>query len=386
MPFPFTLPTTSSVSFSSRLSSGTHPSLPFAATTRRGVLRDALKKHKRLPPHSRPPDIPNVVSAIQDYLPALFALDVGLSAGKVGREEVDVVLEKELDLEWRATLKGTIAGREAPRVKLRSLEYEVFFVLSSLAYTNTLLARSQLQVLHGPATPNSDQRAAAVTAAMKHLLQACSMHTYLLKRSSELASLPPAIDISTAVFSSLASLALAEATLLAVLKDDPYPAVVAQERNDNDNEWMIKAPEIPKVRAHLFARLCLAAGEHASKASAMLGQARDVDEALLRYLVDLRRTARGKACRFFGIDADLGGKTGEAIAWLRAGMREMGFKSGDDEPKKRGFGRWKRGLDEKREDKKLEKGGDWGLDAGRLEEARVLDMLEAKWTKMNDTV
>ncbi len=29
---------------------------------------------------------------------------------------------------------------------------------------------------------------------------------------------------------------------------------------------------------------------------------------------------------------------------------------------------------------------DWGDDAGREEEGRVIDMLEAKWVKMNDTV
>ncbi|KAL2391085.1 hypothetical protein RJ035_000567 [Blastomyces gilchristii] len=29
---------------------------------------------------------------------------------------------------------------------------------------------------------------------------------------------------------------------------------------------------------------------------------------------------------------------------------------------------------------------DWGDDAGREEEGRVLDMLEAKWVKINDTI
>ena len=385
MPFPFILPTTSSASLSSHLSSGTHPSLPFTATSQRGVLRDALKKHKRLPPPSRSSDLPTVLTALEGYLPFLLALDAGIGAKTVAREEVDVVLEKEVEIEWRATLSATIAGREASRVRLQSLEYELFFVLSTLAYTHTLLARSQLQMLHGPTTPSSEQRTAAVSAAMKHLLQTCSIHTHLLSRSAEWTSSPQVPDISANVVSALASLALAEATLLAVLKDDPYPAAVAQERNENDNEWMIKAPDIPKVRAHLFARLCLAAAEHASKGSALLAQTRNVDDSLSKYLVGFRRTARGKACRFFGIDADLGGKTGEGIAWLRAGMKELGFSSNSEESKSRGFGKWKRGWNEKKEDRKLEMGGDWGLDAGRLEEGRVLDMLEAKWVKMNDT-
>ena len=92
MPFPFLLPTTSAISLSAFFSSTTHPSLPFAATTRRGVLRDALKRHKRLPAQARQADLPGVVTAVQDYLPALFALDAGLGAATVGGEEVDIVL------------------------------------------------------------------------------------------------------------------------------------------------------------------------------------------------------------------------------------------------------------------------------------------------------
>jgi hypothetical protein len=52
-----------------------------------------------------------------------------------------------------------------------------------------------------------------------------------------------------------------------------------------------------------------------------------------------------------------------------------------------GFGKLKSEWKERREDRRLEKGkADWGLDAGRAEEGRVLEWLEKKWTKMNDTV
>lgn len=68
---------------------------------------------------------------------------------------------------------------------------------------------------------------------------------------------------------------------------------------------------------------------------------------------------------------------------------EMGFSSGQDEAAKKsslGFSKFKKEWAEKREDKKIEKGGAWGADAGRFEEGRVVDMLLAKWEKMNDTV
>jgi len=390
MPFSFVLPTTSTLNFSGFLSSNTHPLLPLTATNHRGVLRNALKKHKRLTPPSQASNLSTALSALNDYLPYLLALDAGLSGKVVSGEEIDVALEREIELEWRATLSATLPGREPPRVKGRGLDYETSFVLSTLAYTSTLLSRNQLHVLYAPTTPTPEQRTAAITTATKYLLQANSIHTHLLTRSDQT---PPSatgpIDISASVQSGLASLALAEATLLAVLKDDPYPAAVAQERNRNDREWMIKAPEIPKVRAHLFARLCLAAAEHAGMALAMLGASKKVDEALVRYVDDLRRVARGKACRFLGTDAELGGRTGDGIAWLRAGKKELGFLgSGEKDAEKglKGLARFKKEWTEKREDRRIEKGAEWGGDAGRMEEGRVVEMLERKWVKMNDTV
>ena len=403
MPFPFVLPSTSSVSFSDHVSSDTHALLPLTATNHRAIVRNVLKKHRRLAPPSQSSNLSTVSSALTDYLPYLFALDAGLSGNSVSGEEIDIVLEHEIELEWRATLSATLPGRDPPRVKGRGLDYEISFVLCTLAYTHTLLSRTQLHILYASTTPTPSQRTSAITTATKHLLQANSIHTYLLNavdRTSTVSSGTGPIDISAPVQSGLASLALAEATLLAVQKDDPYPAAVAQERNKNDREWMIKAPDIPKVRAHLFARLCLAAADHAGMALAMMGAgaggegrvvvlvAKKVDDGILKYVDALAKVARGKACRFLGIDAELGGKTGEGIAWLRAGKKELGLLAGEKDVERglKGLARFKKDWTEKREDRKIEKGGEWGADAGRLEEGRVLDGLEKKWVKMNDTV
>lgn len=398
MPYAFVLPTTSSFSFSSSFSSKSHPSLPLTASTYRGVLRDTLKKHKRLPPTSQSANLSTVVQSLDGYIPYLLAVDAGLSNQPVACEELDVVLNTSPSIEWRPTLTSSIPGRELPRAKVHSLEYEVYFTLATHAYTQTLLARSALHPLYSSATasPSAEARTSAITTATKYLLSAASAHAYLARRSESLSSPAPCVDIATPSLSALSSLALAEATLLAVLKDDPYPAAVAQERNKNDKEWMIKGPQIPKVRAHLYARLCLAAAEQAARALSLFnssaGKSKDIgriDDGLLRYVEDLRKTGRGKACRFFGIDAELGGETGKAIAWLRGGMHELGITSKLEEKeqgKGSGFGRFKKDWTEKREDKKIEKGTSWGSDAGRFEEGRVLEMLEAKWVKMNDTV
>ncbi|KAL2130099.1 hypothetical protein VTI74DRAFT_6900 [Chaetomium olivicolor] len=393
MPYPFVLPTTSSFSFSSSFTCESHPSLPLQASTHRGIVRDTLKKHKRLPPASQTPSLTTVISTLQTYLPYLFAIDAGLSNKPLHGEEISVILKTAPLIEWRPSLSSNLLpGREPPRLKIQSLEYELFFALSTLANAHTLQSRTALQPLYQTTTApvGTAQRQTAITTATRHLLDAASIHDYLSRRAEPLFSPsqpPPCADIAPATIGAQRALALAEATLLAVLKDDPYPAVVAQARNPHDTEWMYKAPEIPKVRAHLFARLCLAAAEHAAQAVALASSAKTSD-GFVRYLEDLRRASRARACRFFGIDAELGGQTGLAIAWLRAGLGELGVERKGEGKEKSGGGlkALRKEWSEKREDKKVERGGDWGADGGRLEETRVIEMLEAKWVKQNDTM
>ena len=392
MPFAFTLPTTSILSFSKFLHSDSHPSLIWAATTQRNVVRNVLKTHKRLSLQAQAANLSNVFAALNEYLPYLFALDSGLSGRTVAGEEIDIILAKEIVVEWRPSLAMTISGREPPRIKGSGLDYEIFFALTTLAYTHVVLARVKLNSLYATSSFSADEKPTIISTAIRHLLQANSIHNFLIPRAKESHNPSLAVDVLSSVQSALASLSLAEATLLAVLKDDPYPSVVAQSRNESDREWMIKAPEIPKVRAHLFARLCLAAAEHAGRAHAQLGNPDEgrgklINKSLVDYTRDLQRTSRAKACRFFGIDAELGGKTGEAISWTAGGKKELGFKMSDqDGAKITGLEKLKKDWAERREDKHVKKGGEWGGDAGRFEEARILEMLEKKWNKANDLV
>lgn len=352
--------------------------------------------------------------ALNDYVPYLFALDAGFSGKAVGGEEVDVLLQEEIEVEWRSCVAvGQIPGRDPSRNKGKGLDYEILMVLTTLACVHVLQARNSLRGLYDTILPTPEQRTQIITSSSKSLSTAQSIHTLLQTRaintSDEVAtpntpskttpSLPPETDAS--IQAALAALAHAEATLLAVLKDDPYPAQIVQERNKLDREWMIKAPSLPKVRAHLFARLCLGAAEQAGKAEALFrgnvaGKGkRAIDDELVKYCGNLRRAAKAKACRFFGIDADLGGETGKAIAWLNGASTELGLNLADDDNDNDGGGgnsrgvlrKFKRDFTARREDKKIlsSKGSDdWGRDAGILEESRVVAMLKGKWTKMND--
>lgn len=432
MPYPFVLPTTSAFSYSSSFTCDSHPSLPLTASTNRGVVRDVLKKHKRLPPSSQTSNLTSISSAIVSYLPYLLAVDAGLNHRTIGDgSELFSIIQRAtppLNIEWRPTLSDTfIPGkRENARVKIHTLEHEVLFILTTQGYVSTLLARNALQPLYSTTTAldlyaiGSSDRQSAISTATKHLLDAASVYDYLARRAErpQTSNIPPVpcADITAPTVRAQSHLALAEATLLAVLKDDPYPALVAQDRNKNDKEWMYKAPDVPKVRAHLFARLCLAAAEHASKAYSLCawqtgssghgihfrtkkgseegeeGSAGGgagggkLDEGFARYLEDLRRTSRARACRFFGIDAELGGQTGNAIGWLHAALQELGVDAKDSSKKSSGLSRLKKEWSDKREDRRVEKGTTWGADAGKLEETRVIEMLETKWSKQNDTV
>ena len=389
MPFPFVLPTTSSFSFSTSFTSDTHPSLPLNASTYRGVVRDALKKHKRLPPSSQISNLNTVISSVNGYLPYLLIVEEGLN----NKGPAHVTLKTAPVIEWRPTFSGAVVpGRVRARVQISSLEHEIAFVMSTLGFTHVLASRSALQPLYSTRSEflGAQERTNAVQTATKSLLEAASVYDYLAHRGEKATVSPPCPDVSQGMARALSSLALAEATLLAVLKDDPYPAIVAQDRNKNDKEWMFKAPEIPKVRAHLYARLCLAASEHTAKASSLCSTAgsgsHKINSALLKYIEDLRRTCRARACRFFGIDAELGGQVADGIGWVRAGPSELGVEPKDHSKNGLSFSKLKKDFSEKREDRRVDKEAAWGSDAGKLEEIRVLEMLDAKWNKVNDTV
>ncbi|KIX05231.1 uncharacterized protein Z518_06103 [Rhinocladiella mackenziei CBS 650.93] len=394
MPFPFVISTTSNISFQSSLASSTHPSLPSSATSQRAILRAALKSHKRLSPSDQANNLLALASAIQNYLRYLLTLDLALSGKPIAGEEVDITLAKEPEIEWRPTLSSSpIPGRENERVKGKGLDYEIFFVHHTLALVQNLIARHSLLGLYASVNPTAEQRTALIQNATKALKTAYSIHSYLLLRTNSSSEGPPtfppsAVDVSMAVQSALQHLTHAEFNLLCVLKDDPYPAVLIQSRNKDDREWMIKAPQIPRVRAQVLTRLCIGAADHASVAAvALKSEGAKVSKDLLEYCDGIRRAARAKACRFQALDEDFSGFTGKGIAWLRAAMNELGLEVGKDGSKSSGMGKLKVSWMERREDKRIEKGSaNWGLDGGKLEEGRIVEYLDQKMNKENDTI
>ncbi|KAL2271143.1 hypothetical protein VTJ83DRAFT_514 [Remersonia thermophila] len=387
MPYPFVLPTTSSFSFSSAFTCESHPSLPLQASTHRGVVRDTLKKHKRLAPASQGPDLPNVASALQTYIPYLLAIEAGLARKALGGAgNVTVTQTAPPQIEWRPTLASSfLPGRDPPRVKITSLEHEIFFTLSALANTHTLQARFALQPLYltNTAPVGTTQRQTAVTTATRHLLDAASIYDYLCTR-------PPSSCPSPSPHHKRPP-ALRRPDPLGSLRT-PLPCPRRGYPSRRPQGRPLPDPRLPgpqQARHGVDVQGPRRASRARAPAAALLSGAGagsgSAAAELVRYANDVRRTSRARACRFFGVDAELGGETGKGIAWLRAGLQELGVEDGKGS-KIGGLKGLKKEWSERREDKKVERGLDWGADGGRLEETRVIEMLEAKWVKQNDTI
>lgn len=384
MPYPFALPTISFLDFTAHYHSPVYPSFPLLITTHRGNLRNVLKAHKRLPSAQQPTNLPSVQRALEAYLPHLLFLADSIHSGDV----LPVDSAPPLEPAWRCTLTPTgFPGADPPQIKRAGLDYELFFTLQTLAYAYTLLARSQLRSVLSPSTARTpEQSQAQLNDAIKNLLLASGVHNHVLTLPRPpMTSADWPIDLSSSTVSALSSLAMGDATMLAVTKQDPFPSYISltaasSPATKKSLDWLYNPPSPPTgVKALLLARLCIATADHAQNALALIDRARVPDE-LPAYLDALHRTARAKACRFLGIDAEVGGRIGEAIGWITLSQQTLGSGSGSG------------GLSldksrEKKEAKRMERAeATWGADAGRGEEARVVQGLADTWRRENEKV
>jgi hypothetical protein len=387
MPFPFTLPTTGFVDFGVSFSSNTHPSLIQAATRTRAQLRHVLKTHKRLDPGEQQSNLNAVLEALDGYLPYLASIESSLSSKDVSGEHIDIVFLRESEFEWRPTLTGSgksvSLAKSKGRWRQKGLDGELCFVLHTRAAVLTLMSREDLRPLlrTDVSPPEPEDRKQYVVAAMKHLTEAhaCHKRAAEIGSSSDFASQGVAPDVSSMTQHALAAIALAEATLVAVLKDDPFPVAAAEESNTHSREWMYRTASVDTKRTRMLGLICVAAAGHATVAASSLRDVKDLDDDIKQYGENLVKVCRAKAARFQGISAESEGKAGEGLAWIQAAKSELGLK----ERSIKVLQNWK----DKKETERIEKGkATWGSDAGKFEESRILDMIERKWTKVNDTV
>ncbi|KAI5292458.1 hypothetical protein KEM52_006341 [Ascosphaera acerosa] len=447
MPFHFMLPTPAPLDYQAHITSPTHPQLPHYASATRHAVRVALKRYNQATRAERSVALSRARTALEDYLPWLVALIEGAGCD-LGRDSngpvdlADVCVQQEVQAQWQPTLlplrsrlaqftpSSVVAKTSKPpqsggsrtrskRVGFPGLAYEFAFTLTAYAFVLSNSARAQyIATIYAATTPTAAERTAALQSCARELQTAASIHGYIatcpffapLNHSHSVATSPGSVrcpvDVQAHVQSGLRSLCLAEATLLSIAKDDAYMAACIQLRNQADTEWMIKAPDIPRVRTLLMARIAVRAAELADEAVGAIGTAVAGSERgechVAGYAAVLVRVARARACRFFGIEAEDGGQTGQGIAYLRAAREVLLAGSGADREKGTlGLRHLRDGWKERRQERQLEKhAGDGrsserrdtddsltaGDDAGRAEELRVGDWLARKWEKMNDTI
>lgn len=421
MPFPFTLPTTSTVSFSQHYTSSTYPSLPLSCTTYRGILRDSLKAHKRLPPSAQGANIKHIISVTIEYISYLQFLQEAIKTGDAS----PLAGAPEIETAWRPTLSSSarFGITSGERRKGKGLDYELFWAYSTLAYAHTIHARALLMDFFTPSNASSDSSASPLLPqAMEHVLNSASIFNYILTlpppksgTGEEKNAIP--VNICEPMLSSLASISIASATLLAVLKTDPYPTYLAitaipGSKKNNDiysKEYLYSPPAPPTgVKAMLYSRLCIAASEHAARAQGVISglvRAGMVNEEYSNYLDELKRVAKARGCRFLGVDAEAQGKPGglgEGIGWIKLAKEILAgsvpSSSSDDKDSKE-----KKTLASRMEKLRLSKSSSpsppsssssaqnpaGGLPP-RLDPCTVnselptIEALEAKWSKTND--
>jgi hypothetical protein len=396
MPFQYMLPTTSLVSFSKHYSSPVYPSLPLIVTRYRGIARNLLKAHKRLPSSQQSANLPQIQAALESYLPYLFFLQSSLHLGDVLPSDI---ASTPIKTSWRATLTTPpFPGSSPKRVEREGLDYEIAFTLSVLAYTYTLTSRSQLQSAL-VVSVEKDKKQSLLNQAIKGLLLCSSIFTYSLSlpRTPNSSTWPS--DLHPQVLSALSSLCLADATLLAVTKQDPYPSylalttssgLISQDKGAGQLDYL-NAPLAPPtgVRALLLARICIAAATHAERALGLLPKQFSDSQPILpelgKYLDCLQRVARAKACRFLAIDAETSSRIGEGIGWIVLARSFLSPFSSSTPTLS--TSKLKRDFMELRESRALKKGDTaWDVDAGLVEESSVLTGLEENWRKQNDRV
>ena len=285
-------------------------------------------------------NIKHIINVTTEYISYLQFLQEALKSG----DALPIPTTPEIETEWRPTLSSNsrFGITHSERRKGRGLEYEVFWAYSTLACAHTIQARALLMEFFSLTTSSQDSAVSPLLPqATNHVLTSAQIFQYLLTLTPPIAtagdeknSIP--VNICEPMLSSLASISLASATLLAVLRTDPYPTYLAitgipgskKSSDIHSKEYLYSPPPPPTgVKAMLYSRLCIAASEHAVRAQGVISdliRARAINEEYVRYLEDLKRVAKARGCRFLGVDAEAQGRLGEGLGWIKLGKEFLG--------------------------------------------------------------
>ncbi|KAF7730444.1 hypothetical protein EC973_002251 [Apophysomyces ossiformis] len=170
MSYPYSLPTTGTISFVDFLdNTGRYSAEISDATAQRGRIRTVLKGLKKEAQESR--DYRLITNTIEDYLPYLISIVNCLEHG-----ELKLQKQKNIETSWRSTLSDHLihTGSNAPRIMCSDIHYELIFVLMTYAYACSLQSNDILKsVQHDSASASMQYKKACIISEKRTKEIAC---------------------------------------------------------------------------------------------------------------------------------------------------------------------------------------------------------------------
>ncbi|KAI8374391.1 BRO1-like domain-containing protein [Radiomyces spectabilis] len=297
MSYPYSLPTTGSLSFKDFLEdTGSYSAEVTDATAQRGRVRIALKEFKKETPGSR--DYRLILNTIEDYLPYLVAVTNCLESG-------ELKLAKNIETSWRSTLSDHIihTGSNAPRIVGADIHYELTFVLMTYAYASSMYANDRLRTVQ----ENSDTASNPYNKVADALNTAASIFHYIAndvipkwRPTSESRPIETIRELPVA----LSKMALADAQAVAITK----------------------ALSTGNLSKSLVAKLYIGIAGQYEMAHGLISSmtaTQEVSSDLKKYLLDGAQFYKAMAKKFLALDANDNQKLGDAVGFLRDSKADL---------------------------------------------------------------
>ncbi|KAI8646045.1 BRO1-like domain-containing protein [Parasitella parasitica] len=287
MSYPYSLPTTGSLSFVDYLESdGPYTSEISDATAQRGRLRTVLKELKKETQSTR--DYQSIINTVEEYLPYLVSIVNCIEAN-------ELILKKSIETSWRSTLSDHIihTGSNAPRISCNDIQYELIFVLMTYAYACTLKTNDMLK--EASTNPNVFNKAADLLNTAAGLF--AFVANEVIPTWQQLPENRP-VEAVREFQVALSKMALADAQAIAI------------------NKALVTSSTSKSLVAKLYMGV---AGQYemAYGLISSISGTQDVSTDLKKYLSDGTLFYKAMAKKYLAMDANDNQKMGQAVGFAR---------------------------------------------------------------------
>ncbi|KAI7900737.1 BRO1 domain-containing protein [Cokeromyces recurvatus] len=288
MSFPYSLPTTGSLSFADYLETTAPYSSEISdATAQRGRLRAVLKELKKENQSTR--DYQLLINIIEEYLPYLISIVNCIETKKLQ-------LKKSIETSWRSTLSDHLihTGSNAPRISCIDIQYELIFVLMTYAYALSLQVNNDLSKQE----PATNKMADMLNTAAGVFQFVANEVIPTWKQSPDNRPVETVREFPVA----LSKMALADAQSISINR----------------------ALATNNVSKSLIAKLFIGvAGQYEMACSLISTLNQDISTELKKYLADGTLFYKALAKKYLAMDANDNQKMGQAVGFARECKAEL---------------------------------------------------------------